>query len=834
MTIASTTTTSGAAALMVNGLVSGITTPAVITALLKAYKTPISDLQKQQDNLEAQAADYRALSTSFQSVLAAAQALSTKGSWDLAAATSSDSSVATAIAAPGAQTGSLTFTVDQLAQASVLASKNAVSSEGQVVTTAPSLFVATGAAGIGFSALNASTGLALGSYTVAVTQSSAAAAITGSTPLASSVTISTTDNILQVTVDGTTRTLTIASGSYTPTGLATAVNAAATAAGAPLSASVTSAGTIQLATKRQGSSATIKVTGGTALGALHLASGLAGVGTDAVVTVNGAKTTLASITAGGVITLAAPSTQTIDATVAQAPTKSGALIASGTAHAANVSTGDGSLSQVVAAINASGLAATASATKLSSGDYILQISSNDTGAAGAVTVGSGAFTGTPLGGLDTIAQAETATVSIGGANGYTLSSSTNTFTGLLTGTSVTAVSTGTATVTVAQDPTGEATRVSRLVTAVNKALKLISTLAGYTTSTKTAGPLMGASVVTNVKDQLQSIFATAVGASSIGNLADVGITLTRTGNVSFTKSKFVTAFNTDPSQVTALFTQGGTYAPSAAGAPGEVTFALAGSSTVAGTYAIKISHSATQATDTGNTLSTGAVSVAETLTITTGSSSATYTTTAGESLTDVAAGINQALASTGLGLTASVVHGTQLVLTSDAYGSNASFSVTSTASGTGTTGLGGATAGVAKAESGTNVVGTIGGVAATGNGQMLTAPQGNPLDGLAVIVSATGIASTTTLGTLTYSPGAAQRLVTAAAAATNPATGSMTSAIKSLTTEATRLNPEITMYTKLEASQRSVLQQEFDNMETRLGTIQNESSMLAHQLSALG
>jgi flagellar hook-associated protein 2 len=824
MTAVTSTSSSTGPALVVNGLVSGLTTPKVIEALLQAYQEPITNLQNQQAMLNSEASDYRTLATALQALQTAAQALNTKSQWNLATATSSNTSVATAIASAGAQTGSLTFTVNQLAQANVLDSTGAVASEGQTVTSASSVLVSTGAAAIGFSNLTGGAGLALGAFDVTVTQASAAAAVTG-TALATTVHVAATST-LTLDVNGTTQTVKLAGGTYTPASLAAAT-------GVDVQATVAATGGIRLATDRQGATATISVTGGTALAALGLTTGKSGTGTDAVVTVGGVSNTLSKITPDAVLTLQGPGGATVAATVAGAPGHTGSLVSAGTAHADNVSTGNGSLTQLVAAINSSGLAATATAVQLTSGDYILQVSADATGTAGSVSVASGAFSGSPLGRLQTIANAQDATLTVGGAHGYTLSSATDTFTNLLPGTSVTVASAGTATVTVSPDAAGEATRVANLVAAANKVLADVKTYAGYTATTKTGGPLMGDAVVTDLKQQIVSLFGSVGGTSTLGNLASVGVSLSKTGtgSITFTRQKFTTAFNANPSEVADLFIQGASYSPSSTANAADVAFAFAGTSTLAGTYAVVVSHSATQAVDKGGAVSGGSVSTPETLTVKVGSATATYTTTSGETLANVADGLNNAFAGAGLALAAQVVTGTHLEIVSNGYGTSSSFSVTSTATGTGTTGLGGLTP---ETFTGTNVAGTIGGFAATGTGQTLTAPAGSsPAAGLAIVVSAPDITTTTALGTISYRPGAAQQIAAAANDATNVQTGSITSAVKALTTQATGLNARITMYEKLEDEQRALLQKEFTTMETNLEKLQNEGSMLSQQIKKL-
>ncbi len=821
-------TSVGTPALVVNGLISGITTQAVINALLESYQNPITNLRNEQSTLNQRAGDYRQLSTDLQAMLNAADVLNEKSAWNLASATSSDQAVATAVAAAGAKTGSLTFTVNQLAQANVLASKLEVASTTSVVTTASSVLLATGATALGLTTLQAGAGLPTGSWAMTVTQSSAAGSVTGSGALAATTKISTANDTLTLTVSGTVHTLTLAAGTDTPTGLVAAIDTAAGTAGAPVKASLTGSGALELTTTAQGSSATVTVGGGTALTVLKLASGQSGTGVSAVVTVGGAKTTLTKVAAGGTVSLHAPGTSTVTAKVSSTLSASGSLVAAGSAHVAHVSTGNGSLDQVVSEINSSGLALTATAVKTSTGDYVLQIAANDTGTANALSVTPTAFSGPVLGGLVTIQAAQTAAVTVGTTGGYQGASETNTFTNLLEGTTVTVGSTGQTTVTVSPDATAEAAKVTTLVKAANTVLADIQKYAGYTTSKKTGGPLMGSVAVADIRSQVLSIFATATGSSSLKNLSDVGVTLAKTGTVSFTKTTFVSAFDANPQAATDLFAQGGTFQASAATFGGEVSFAFAGTATVAGTYSIDVTHSATQATDLGATLATGKVTVSETLSVTANGATATYTTAAGETLTQVGDGLDAAFGEAGIGVSARVVGGTKLELASSAYGSSATFAVTSSATGTGTTGLAGSTATSPVTFSGTNVAGTIGGGAATGSGQVLTAQNG-----LAVLVTAPAISATTKLGTLTYRPGAAQLLGEVANGATKPGTGSISAAITSLANEATGLDPQISMYEQMMASEHAVLVQEFANMEATLGKLKSESSQLSSAIAQL-
>jgi flagellar hook-associated protein 2 len=822
--------------LVVNGLISGINTPQVIQALLQSYQIPITNLQNEQSSLGSQSADYQAINSDFQALVTAAQAIGTPGSWNLMAATTSDSSVASATASPGAQQGTASFTVDQLAQGNVLASTGGVSSTGSVVTNASSLLLATGGAAVGFSDLAASSGVALGSHTIDVTQSSAAATVTAGTPLASSSTVTSgSSDTLALTVGGSAYTLTLAPGTgETPSALVASINAAAKAAGAGVTASLSSTGALQLATTEQGSAATLDVTGGTALGTLGLTAGQSGTGVDAIVTVDGTSTTLAAIDPGAQVSLAAPA-GTITATLASAPGLAGSLVTAGSVTADNVATSGGTLSSVVSAINNAGLKMTASAVQDAAGQYLLQVSANGTGLGGSASVDTTAFSGGPLGQLNTITAAQDALVSVGGTGGYQLSSSSDVFANIIAGTSVTVASTGSSTVTVSPDASGEAGKVSSLVSAANQVLSDISKYAGYNEATKTGGPLMGSSVLENLQQQVLSLFGSAGGSSGYGNALVAGVSLTSTGSLSFDQSKFESAYAANPSAVSALFAQGGTFTPASSAYAGGVSFVYAGNATAPGSYAVSISHSATQATDTGTALGTTTVSAGETLTVTQSGATATYTTTAGESLSQIASGLDQQFATQGLSLDASVLSsGTQLQLSSTAYGSAASFQVTSTSTASGTTGLGGSTAGTAATFTGTDVAGTINGVAATGTGQVLAAPTSDPtLAGLTLLVATPGITSATAVGSFAYQPGLAQQLQTLADGASNPTTGSITATIKGLTAQSSGLNSQIANYVQVEASQQRLLQNEFATMEATLGTLKNQSAQISSAIAQL-
>ncbi len=827
------------------GLVSGLNTQQIIQAELGPFQAPENNLLAEQATINTNVTDYQQINTDLAALQTQAQTLAVSSGWAARQATSSASTVATATASPGTPTGSVQFTVSQLAAANSLVSSGSVSATSQIVDSSPGYLLSQGAAQIGFSQLAAGSGLTLGAHTVKVTQASEAASTTGTVALgsqSSGITVGSTNDTVNVTVNGTAYTLTIASspsGGYSGSGLLSAVQSAISGAGASgMAAGYDANGNLILSTTSQGSTQSLQVTGGTALATLGLASmGAAASGVDGIVSVDGTSTTLSTVTAGASATLAAPSSTSVTGTVAGASSQSqvnSSLLSVGSLTATNVSTGNGSLADVVSNINAAATGITASAVQTGTSAYVLQLSSSQTGTNADLSVSTSAFSSSSLGALKTATAGANAQIQVGGSGGYTLSSQNDTFTGLLPGLSITALNTSTnpVTVTVSPDASAMASQIQTLVTDANTALSDIQKFGGYNAATKTGGPLMGSAVLQEATNQIQSIIGSVSGTSTLGNALSVGLTLSN-GQVQFDQSTFESAFNANPSQVANMFTQGGTFAPASSPYTGQVSLSYASNTTKSGTYAVVLDQSAQQATDTGAALSAGTVSAGEQLTVTMGSGSVKYTTTSGQSLTAIAQGLNAAFASSGFALSAQVVNsGTQLQLTSDAYGSATSFSVSTTSNASGTTGLTGS--GTSATSTGVDVAGTINGVAATGIGQFLSAPASDPtLSGMSLQVTTSGVTSATSLGSFTYSPGIAQQLATLGNAMSNPTTGSVTQTITGLQSESQGLTPQISFYANIVAQERKLLMAQYATLEATLGSLKNQSSALTGQLAGL-
>jgi flagellar hook-associated protein 2 len=213
----------------------------------------------------------------------------------------------------------------------------------------------------------------------------------------------------------------------------------------------------------------------------------------------------------------------------------------------------GSLSDVVAAINAKSTKVTASAVFVN-GSYRLQLMSRSTGDASALEA-SGATVGTLGSAFGIVSDGSDATLQVGdGPGAYTLTSSTNSFTGALPGVTITAraVDPNPVTVTVSADPEALADKVQAMVTAWNDVSTYLKSQTSYDTNTKKSGTLFGEPQARALTTSLRGAAADPV--STLGKTASaVGITIDRFGVMSFNRQKFLDGYAADPSGTAALF-----------------------------------------------------------------------------------------------------------------------------------------------------------------------------------------------------------------------------------------------------------------------------------------
>ena len=232
-------------------------------------------------------------------------------------------------------------------------------------------------------------------------------------------------------------------------------------------------------------------------------------------------------------------------------------------NAAEVNTGNGSLSSVVEAINSAGLGMSASAISTGTNQYNLSVQSTSPGAANTINIATNAFS--EIGQLTTVTAAADAQITVGnGPGAFTVTNDSNDINGLMPGVTIDLqeADPGQQT-TISLQPDGQtmATTVQTLVTAANQLITDLNTRRplrpGSGTSAGTAGPSarrphhrsppqLRARRFERVDRDQQRWFSRVV-----------GITMGTDGTLSFDSATFAAAYDANPTAVANSFIGGG-------------------------------------------------------------------------------------------------------------------------------------------------------------------------------------------------------------------------------------------------------------------------------------
>jgi flagellar hook-associated protein 2 len=229
-----------------------------------------------------------------------------------------------------------------------------------------------------------------------------------------------------------------------------------------------------------------------------------------------------------------------------------------------------SLDDVVTAVNASGAGISATKVDAGGGSFRIQFTATESGAAGGFDVYRGAQGGAPRakdlltanGGV-TVRAAQDASVTLwaGTTAARSVTSSTNTFDGLLTGVSVTVTETSTKpiSVTVGRDDAGIAGVAKTLVDGLNGIFTLVDNQTKVSTTTNAAGNTVttggifsGDSTVRDVDQRLLSAATLPVNGRSPSS---IGISVTKTGSIEYDADRFATALKDDPAGTQAMVSE---------------------------------------------------------------------------------------------------------------------------------------------------------------------------------------------------------------------------------------------------------------------------------------
>lgn len=218
-----------------------------------------------------------------------------------------------------------------------------------------------------------------------------------------------------------------------------------------------------------------------------------------------------------------------------------------------VNTGNGTLTDIAAALNASGTGLEASLVKVDATKYRLHVQSATTGAKSDFTLTEADGTTAILGGVHASTAGADAEIKVSG-EATNLTSTTNTFTDLMPKVDVT-LSTDTPLntdikVTVERDPQSLADRVKGLVEVVNAALTELASLTASGADAKSRGLLAGDSTLRTVRNRL---IESVTGGVDGKTLATYGIQTDKTGKLVFDDAKFKAAYEADPTGTSTMF-----------------------------------------------------------------------------------------------------------------------------------------------------------------------------------------------------------------------------------------------------------------------------------------
>lgn len=337
-------------------------------------------------------------------------------------------------------------------------------------------------------------------------------------------------------------------------------------------------------------------------------------------------------------------------------------------------------------------------------------------------------------------------------DGIAVSKPTNTVSDVISGVTLNLLKTNAGSptsVSIARDTESVTTAVNAFVKAYNDINQNLTDAAAYNSTTKQAAILNGEASVRAIQGQVRAVLSQSVtgGAGAFTRLSEIGVTLQKDGSLGVDSTKLANAITSNFDDFAGLFASAGKSSDSL------VSYAGFSPATKPGSYGVNVTQLATK----GSTVGTGAAGLtvgvgSDTLDVVVNGLTATITlqqktyASAAELAAEIQSKINGAPAFATAGATVAVTEsGGTLTITSAKYGSASKVSITG---GNGQPNLKFATDGSMDAI-GLDVTGTINGLGASGNGQVLTSSTGDSA-GLALTVAAGALGAR---GTVNYSQG---------------------------------------------------------------------------------
>ena len=858
------------------GIGSGLDVNGIVTKLMNVEAQPLQTLAKREAAYQAKIAAYGTLSGSLTSFQGSLSNLNSTAAFQKINASVSDSSIFSASATTSALAGAYSVSISQLAQAQTLQSGGVASMTTAIGSGTDS---GTGTIQFKFGTINGgsfiksgttlpasvlTTGMPPGSLILNGSSIATGSSTNSAYSLATAINLKTSTTGVTATVSTTTATL----GAFTD--IATSVgDSYAMSVGGVSIASLSASSVLNVATLDADLSDTSTVgAAGTLLAAAGITkSGTAAAGTLTFTRADGANIAItqtltnASTTAtGGFASLTSGVTQTTTGLVSLSsdtgivvsgttPTLAGLTAGSGvytnagftqdtsqTSGTVTIDSTNNSLQGIRDAINKAGLGVTASIISDGSATpYHLVMTSNKTGASYSIkTTVTGASSLQSMFAFDPadvagqmMTQSSAAQNTLLSVNGIAVSSASNTISEAVQGVTLTASKVGTATINVSRNTSSISGTVSSFVKAYNDLNTSIKSLTGYDSATKSGGPLLGDGTARIVQTDIRRMMTSAIpelSSNTVKSLSDVGVTFQKDGSLAFDSTKLQTALSTYPDQVASMFASIGVSTDSL------VSVVSSTSSTKSGTYAVNITSHATQGSITGTTaLGATTISANTTLSVILDGTTATVPLVAGTYSTPAAFASMLQTAINGVStfsanssaVTATVDSSSHLKITSNRYGSASKITI---AAGTGTT----PAAIYLTSPVGADVVGSIGGLAATGSGQNLTAATGSAVAGLKLLIPENASLSSS----MVFSQGYAYQLnnLIAGYVASTGLLPGKTAGINASITSIGKTRDALSI--KLTATEAR-LRKQYTALDTAMSKMSSTSTYLTQQLASL-
>ncbi len=472
------------------------------------------------------------------------------------------------------------------------------------------------------------------------------------------------------------------------------------------------------------------------------------------------------------------------------------------------------------AINTSGLDVTASVIN-QGGAYYLQITSDSTGTDNGFTVtdtGVGSSILTRQSAMD--AQFYLNTDPNANPTDY-ITRQSNSINDVIEGVTLqlNKVDSNPVTLNVANDTSGITEYIDNFIEQFNAAITFLNEQFTYNESEGMAGVLSGESTARKAQSDLLGIVSTRVAgleeSDRYKTLSTIGIDMANDGTLSVDSSKLETVLENDLDNVIRLFKNQGTSSHS------EISYAGKSSDTVAGTYAVNITQVAEQAQVTADTAVDTTLGSSEadneTLTFALSGKSVNVSLTYDMTIGQIVSAVNTAFENAGFKAYATQNSNILSVL-SDEYGSSQILS----ASSTGTRIFSGD-----KNDTGVDVAGTIGGNAATGNGQLLTGSSGDS-KGLMVFVESQTVGDK---GQVTLTYGVGEQLRLRMYDLTFPYTGLLAKNVEALDTQLENIDEKIAEINSRLAEEEELLITQYTKANEALAQLQYLQSTLSNSFS---